>query len=312
MTDATVTNEAFDKIVQALEHQQIVAYFDVLNTTLLMYDVLNNLHIEVKHIWTRKWSYFTVLYILQRYLPFFDTAVVALHHHFGENLSIRYCDLNYKTFGWLIFVGILLSEMVLTLRVWSVWERSTTVAIGLVAFSLVCWVPCFVLLARFLATMRFAPLPSPKLRGCLFIGGSHLLFLSWVLMMVYDTCILVMMLIPGMTAYRRGGRSELFNTLYRDGVKYYVLIVLISITNVVVAVALPTDLILVLTSFERIFHSLLTSHAALHIRQVATRNDPDETLRLSQIQFRVPESENGVGRSLVSCHSLSDRSRGRD
>ncbi|KAG7089069.1 hypothetical protein E1B28_010779 [Marasmius oreades] len=274
---------AFERIVEALGHQQIIAHVDVFNATLLVYDVIINLPLEIELVWKRKWSYLTVLYILQRYIPFFDTAGVTLHHHFGTNLSPHTCTLDYSIAAWSYVVGIVLSEILLTLRVWAVWERSTPVAIGLVVYFLACWVPCYVFLAQFLSAMEFAVLPFPNFRGCFISGGSHVLYLCWVLLMVYDTGTLIMILIPGISAYRRGGRSELVKTVYRDGVVYYALIFLISTINVIIVLTLPADLVHLLSSFERVLHSLLTSRAILHIRQVALGQSTHQSLSSSEM-----------------------------
>ncbi|KAF9260180.1 hypothetical protein L218DRAFT_962804 [Marasmius fiardii PR-910] len=286
MPDAAAAKAAVEKIVEALGHQRIVSHVDVLSTTLLVYEVIINLPVEIEHIWMRKWSLLTVLYTLQRYLPFFDTAGLVLYHQFGANLSTRYCTLNYNIGGWSFIIGIVLSEIVLTLRVWAVWKRSIAVAIGLVVFFLACWVPCYVLFAEFLSATKFAILPLPDFRGCFIAGGSHILYLCWVLMMVYDTGTLVMILIPGVAAYRRGGRSELVKTVYQDGVIYYVFLFLISTINVIVILTLPPDLVHLLSSFERVLHSILTSRAVLHIRQVALDHSPyGHHQSISQLQF---------------------------
>ncbi|KAF9255801.1 hypothetical protein L218DRAFT_304369 [Marasmius fiardii PR-910] len=45
-----------------------------------------------------------------------------------------------------------------------------------------------------------------------------------------------------------------------------------SLINVIFISTLPDDLIFLLTTFERVLHSALTSRAILHIRQVVRRN----------------------------------------
>ncbi|KAF9270510.1 hypothetical protein L218DRAFT_40022 [Marasmius fiardii PR-910] len=308
MADPSARKEVFEKIVYALDHQQLVAHLDVVSATLLVYETIVNLHLEIQYIWTRKWSLFTVLYIIQRYLPFFDTTVLILHRksvrskfeHSLLHLKLQHRRMygsRYTTFangfdvvvhvGFYV-VGIALSEIVLTIRVWAVWKRSTLAGIGLLVFFLACWVPDYALFARFLSSMEFATPPLPKFRGCFIAAGSHILFVCWVLMMVYDSGMLVMILIPGVAAYRSGGRSELMKTIYRDGVIYYAYLFLISLINVIVILILPPDLVHLLNSFERVLHSVLTSRAILHIRQaVATQHYMDYVLshEISEISF---------------------------
>ncbi|KAF9255797.1 hypothetical protein L218DRAFT_1008153 [Marasmius fiardii PR-910] len=270
------------EIIELLSHQRIIAHLDVLNTTLLVYDVIINLPVEIDHVWRRKWTILSVLYIVQRYLPFFDTALVTLHHNFGMNLSVSYCHLSYRIVGWSFIIGVSLSQIVLTLRVWAIWRMSIPVGVGLTVLFLAIWVLCSYFDSRFSMSLKF--ISFLNYRGCLITGGSNILVIVfWVLMMVYDGCMLVMMLIPGVTALRRGGRSELVKTIYRDGVVYYALIFLLSGLNVIVILTLPSSLVFLLTSFERVLHSLLASRAILHIREVASKHSTSQTMSLSQI-----------------------------
>ncbi|KAJ8085930.1 hypothetical protein PM082_004749 [Marasmius tenuissimus] len=270
MTDGAAAAALFQKILTAVQHQKIVSYIDVVSSTVLAYDVLLNLDVEIQYVWTKKWSMITVIYLIQRYLPFFDTTGLVLHHQLGEGLSTKYCELNYHISGWCFVVGIVLSEILLTLRLWAVWKRSVPVAIGLVVFFLGCWVPCYILFNTFLNATEFANPPLPHFRGCFISGGSHILYLCWVLMMIYDSGTLIMILIPGIAAFRMGGSSELVKAVYRDGVIYYGYLFLISMVNVIIILTLPPDLVHLLSSFERVLHSVLVSRAVLHIRRLAS------------------------------------------
>ncbi|KAF9260250.1 hypothetical protein L218DRAFT_962860 [Marasmius fiardii PR-910] len=294
MADAS-SAATFLGIVEALDHQRMVSYLDVVSATLLVYDIIINLPAEIEHVWMKKWSFLTVLYIVQRYFPLFDSVVVVLRNDLGVNLSTSYCTLNYKIAGCMSYppfmlspemdflpligsyiAGLMLSELILTLRVWTVWERSFPAGIALMTFFLSCWVPGYVFLGKFLSAMEFAS-PPFFFRGCFVVGGSDILYLCWVLMIVYEAGTLIMILIPGVRVYRRGGRTELIVTVYRDGIIYYVLILLLSMINVVVIRTLPY-FVLLLNSLVRVLHSLLASRAILHIRQIGLQDSTHQTM----------------------------------
>ncbi|KAF9258457.1 hypothetical protein L218DRAFT_1005016 [Marasmius fiardii PR-910] len=102
---------------------------------------------------------------------------------------------------------------------------------------------------------------------------------------------LVIMLIPGVRAYQRGGKSELLRTIYEGGAIYYVLMFLISVINVIAILTLSPDLVLLLCPFERLLHSILTSRAVLDLRQAAWRRSQSQTFQmLSQLQFQATQS----------------------
>ena len=50
-----------------------------MSITLLIYDYILTLPMEVSLIWRAKWTVMKVLYVIQRYLPFEDTVIVLLH-----------------------------------------------------------------------------------------------------------------------------------------------------------------------------------------------------------------------------------------
>ncbi|KAJ8085543.1 hypothetical protein PM082_004361 [Marasmius tenuissimus] len=266
----TAATPLYPVLTTSIWHQKFVAYADVVSSTILVYDVVLNLALEVKHVWGKNWTFVTVVYLIQRYLPFVDTVGMTLYHEFQEDLTPRYCFFSYTISGWSYIIGIVLSEVLLAVRLWAVWERRISAAIIIFVFCLGCLVPCFVSFNSFKYTTEFSVPPLPQLRGCFISGGNDVLYLCWIFLMVYDTGTMIMMVIPGISAFRMGGKSELVKTIYRDGIIYYILIFLVSVVNVVVVCTLPRDLVNLLAAFERVLHSVLTSHAILHIRRVAS------------------------------------------
>ncbi|KAL0573799.1 hypothetical protein V5O48_008152 [Marasmius crinis-equi] len=83
-----------------------------------------------------------------------------------------------------------------------------------------------------------------------------------------------MMAIPGVREYRTGGLYKLLRAVYQGGVIYYGFISIVSILNVVVILTLPRDYVHLLAAFERVLHSVLSSRAILHIREIASRSGP--------------------------------------
>lgn len=264
------------KVLQALQHQQLVAYLDVVSASLFLYDYLLTLPMEIALIWPSKWCLLKMLYIAQRYTPFYDTLGLVLHHQFALNLSPTYCLTNYKISGWSYISSIAISEVILALRLWAIYDQSHRVALWLAIFFLACWIPNFTIMGHFLKSMGFAPPPIPY-PGCFIIAGSPILAVCWILMMIYDAGNVVMMSLRGYTAYRSGGNSHFLNVVYRDGIIYYFCLFLVSTVNVVVINILPPDLVHLLSSFERILHSILTSRIVLHIREVGSMTPASDT-----------------------------------
>lgn len=62
----------------ALQDAQISLLL-VSSVALLLYDYALTLSLEVDLVWRAPWNLLKLFYIVQRYLPFFDTAFLVLH-----------------------------------------------------------------------------------------------------------------------------------------------------------------------------------------------------------------------------------------
>ncbi|KAG7440600.1 uncharacterized protein BT62DRAFT_577972 [Guyanagaster necrorhizus] len=273
------TNGSLESIETAFQHTRLVGYMDVSSVALLLYDYTLTLSLEVDLVWCAPWSLLKLFYIVQRYLPFFDTAFLVLYHQFAPELSIRYCQISHSMSGWMFTTGIAISEVILTARVWAVWECNKKLTFGLPVFFLLCWAPNFAMMGVFLKSMKFGPAPLPSL-GCFVTTSDDILYLCWTCLMIYDTGMLLLMLVAGVRAYKTGGDSALFNVVFRDGVMYYAYLFVISVINVAMILSLPRDLVHLLSSAERVIHALLTSRVVLDIRAQGKRTEIDQMMCL--------------------------------
>ncbi|KAJ8088348.1 hypothetical protein PM082_022421 [Marasmius tenuissimus] len=67
--------------------------------------------------------------------------------------------------------------------------------------------------------------------------------------MIYDTVMLIMILIPGVAAFRFCKSSRLMKTIYEDGALYHGFIFLLSVVNVFVILTLPFNMIHLFATF---------------------------------------------------------------
>ncbi|KAJ8089721.1 hypothetical protein PM082_014989 [Marasmius tenuissimus] len=268
------------QLVSSIHHQRLSSYLDVCASALFLYDWIVHLSLEVQYMWTAPSSFSTlqILYFVQRYLPFLDTVV--LHNYFNHQVfnttNPHSCQVIISISGWMSITGIVISEITLGFRLWAVWRGKRSFLYMLVIFFVACWIPAYVYFGLFISGLGFGS-PPPGLndnKGCFLIRGNSLLVVSWSMMMLYDTGTFVMMMIPGFKAYRTGGRSELMKVIYRDGAIFFAMIFLVSVANVVVILLLPDELIHLLSAFERVFHSIITSHVILLIRMAGSTKVP--------------------------------------
>ncbi|KAF9474767.1 hypothetical protein BDN70DRAFT_296781 [Pholiota conissans] len=214
-----------------------------------------------------------ILYIIQRYLPFFDTVGLVLYHQLKGGLKEVECKKIYFASGYMIVIGMACSELILTVRAWAVWNQDRRLTIFLpIAYALF-WLPNFVFLTIFLRSLKFTDLPYP-LVGCFVTSADHILIMCWVVVLIWDAIILGLMAVPGIRAFKAGGNTALTRVVFRDGALYYFYLFLLSSVNISIAAVLPAQYSQLLTSTARCFHSMLTSRVLLHIRAHTSDADP--------------------------------------
>uniref|UniRef100_A0A0W0F7N5 DUF6533 domain-containing protein n=1 Tax=Moniliophthora roreri TaxID=221103 RepID=A0A0W0F7N5_MONRR len=268
---------------------QAATYSDTAVAALVAYDYIITLPDEIELVWSARWNLTKVLYLLQRYMPFVDTVALVLHNDFTPGLGYQQCRNTYDISGWMFVIGIALSEVLLTLRLWAVWHKDYRLTIGLPIFFAVCWGIIFTVMAIWLPSMTcelhitrlphdpmetcdptVGPQPLPHL-GCYVSGGSSILFIAWVLVMLYDGGTMSLMVISGIASYRSGVHRGLVKTIHRDGVFYYIVLFCFALANVVTTVVLPGELQAIVSSAERVMHPILTSRVIHSIRAKASR-----------------------------------------
>ncbi|KAI0084389.1 hypothetical protein BDY19DRAFT_909865 [Irpex rosettiformis] len=207
----------------------IVPYTIAAFGTLLVYDYLCTLADEVSLVWLQPWNIGTILFLLNRYPPFVDTFLSlrgkmlivlstpsAIDCGRFTRLSValttvqypEVCLRNFKTVTWLIVSGVFVAEMILMIRTYAIFQRKRWIRIFL------CILMAIVLVA-----------------GCV----------------VVELELESLHFIVGLTAFKavqhlRRSRSPLVINLYRNGLLFYIYILLISLANVIVPVVGSSEL----------------------------------------------------------------------
>ncbi|KAG7091409.1 hypothetical protein E1B28_010446 [Marasmius oreades] len=295
-------------LLETLEHETLVYYVVVAGGVLFVYDILINLDIEIECIWgtldlrkrKRGFVIFNLLYLAQRYLPLLDQVILDQYILLGATNS-RKCEIGFTLSAWCSVVGVLLSELILVLRIWGVWAMKPSIAVILVALALGCSVPTVIFFERFLKGLQYPELDMPglvQLRRCLILVRNKDVYVCWILLMIIDGAGFILMAIPGVKAYRSGGNSNLIRAVYRDGVIYYALIFMVSLVNVIIILLLPPELVIIISPFERVLHSILASRVILHIRRVALQDNiqRDDTFggMMTTIEFISQDTEMSI------------------
>jgi hypothetical protein len=241
---------------------------------MFIWDYILTFGMEVELVWKSEWNFMKGLYLFQRYLPFIDTVWLGSYRQTGTNLTEDTClKLGYS--GVSVVVGIAASEMILTLRTWTVWDRNKRLGIILLIIFNLAWISSLVIIVRFNNSLTYGAPPYPGFNGCFLTYANQDVVYTWVILLIWDALLLMLMLVPAFRAYRHGGNSTLIKLVYGEGIVYYLYLFALSCINVIVFKTLPLQYQLLLTPVERVVHSMLTSHVLLHIRAQARGNADD-------------------------------------
>ncbi|KAK7472341.1 hypothetical protein VKT23_000460 [Stygiomarasmius scandens] len=264
---------------------------NVASITILVYDYLLTLEREIVLVWNGHWGAIKILYILSRFPPFFDVPLV-LYYSLAPNIPLERCHPIYSVASWFTIYGIVIAEAILMKRTVALWGVDKRVSRGLLVLMIAITIPCAILLALFLQTIKYGLPPLPTVTGCYPTEGGVIIFVDFILLILYESIMLGLTMWVGVKRFRHS-RNPLVVTLYRDGIYYFVYTFVISLGNIIVLVAGPPELLDLLNTFQRVMHSILSTRVILHVRIADERVKKDNlggsavarTFPLSTINF---------------------------
>ncbi|KAH7918276.1 hypothetical protein BV22DRAFT_1100573 [Leucogyrophana mollusca] len=274
--------------LRAVYALQLNTCTSVVSLAILAYDYLLTLDLEIKYIWHAHWSIVKWLYLLTRYLPFIE-AVVVLTRILAPGLDAETCHILMVSNCWMYTVGMGMSEVVLMIRTWAVWERRRSIGVGLIIYLFVLTTPTWWATLRFSRSITYALPPTPSIVGCMTIHNNALVAIDWVLLMVMELGVLMLMVIKAVKNYKKNPGLTLYKVILRDGIAYYINLWALSIINLLIIATQPPDLYLLFVAPVRVIHSLLTARIVLRIREFGDRSQvsPDGGLETGRTTGRI-------------------------
>ncbi|TCD64262.1 hypothetical protein EIP91_004301 [Steccherinum ochraceum] len=286
--------------ISGFQNLRTETYLDVASAALLVYDFILTFPAEVTLIWPSQWNLVRILFFLTRYLAFVDMSLV-LFYQTKTNVTVETCKRTYFPAGWLIVIGISIAEIILVVRTWAIWGRSKRIGIALGVVSVVALTPVLVIEHLFLNSLTFAPYPNPATPGCLLTGGSSVIAISFVIVIMFETFVLILTLVKGVQHYRIAGNRGFVSVLYRDGILFYIYLLrgwsrssilllaseataVVSLINLIVIVTAPRELADILAIFQRVLHSCLSTRVLLNLREARARETHLPSLNSTPLQ----------------------------
>jgi len=237
----------------------------------MVYDYLLTIHDEIRLVWFSPWSYTKILFLLVRYLPFIG-IYFDLHNQILLGSTKGECEWMYPMLMWVTTIAMFAAISVLTIRTWAVWRRDMKVGGFLAALTVGAFVGASYCNAKFNRSLKISDSPIPGNRGCFVTGASTILRVDFIASGVLEFSALILMAISAYKAYRIGNTNKLSTVLHRDGIIYYVFLLVASIANVSVMSAAPIDLMFMLIPICGALYQVLTCRIVLNIRSVGNQD----------------------------------------
>ncbi|KAJ6546183.1 hypothetical protein DFH09DRAFT_1321107 [Mycena vulgaris] len=117
---ACATVLVYDWMCTLDQEVAVISYFDLISIDTF----------QISCVWSRPRTLGTLFFVFNRYLPFIDVFLCLS----GTRISAE-CLTRFKIVGWFTVVGIFLSEVILMLRTYALWERRRGAIISLSILS---------------------------------------------------------------------------------------------------------------------------------------------------------------------------------
>ncbi|KAJ7598868.1 hypothetical protein C8J56DRAFT_915214 [Mycena floridula] len=236
---------------------------------MLTYDYFLTCGLEIEYIWSRPWSVSAVLFLINRYLPLVDVSL---------SLTLRFtpqtqdsCLRKIEAVTLIGLFAIVLCEVILMLRTSAMWSnrRSIVIIFSILTLVLVGNFIAVVILQKTIFTgiiQHFLHLPeSPP---CDVLSGVIVLSPWYIAVAASETIIGALMISKAVKDLPRSN-SHWVAQLYREGIIFYLGIIVISLLNATVPFFAP-QVAGSLSMLQRGAHSIICNRILLLIFRTQT------------------------------------------
>ncbi|EGN96483.1 hypothetical protein SERLA73DRAFT_141908 [Serpula lacrymans var. lacrymans S7.3] len=259
-----------------LSDLQTTKYLNVAGLAIWIFDYVLSFESEIRLVWGRKWDATRILFSLARYLTLVGvimTVYAAVQTRTG----------NCAPFGDVSNVfhilSIIVAEGLLIMRTYAFWQRSKRLMIWLLGFAVISLVAAMVL-----SRLIQGPAEKPNLGGCVFVSSKTGAAIQYSFLINYECVLLGLTMYKFVKHYRRN-KSALVTALYWGSIKYMSCMIIVTLANIVVSVALPIGYRNALDTLQLVLHSILASRILFDLRETDAREHIDVLPIASSIYF---------------------------
>ncbi|TFK17193.1 hypothetical protein FA15DRAFT_356076 [Coprinopsis marcescibilis] len=273
-----------DQFIASMGRVQNSKYVPVAILAYLVVDYFQTLEAEVTYMWRGRLSLLKALFFVTRYLPFIEIPLSVLYNE-ARGLSPQACHAVFGSTSIMCGLGTCIAEAIMFLRVYAISRQKRSVRIYLSLHFIIIQSVAMSLFIIFVNSLSF----FPDFPVCIPMHAEINQMKA-----VFGIILLNQVVITSMSFYFvlttfRNSRGPLTQTLYEDGILYFVIITAITVVNLVFTFTMPVEYMFLLSGLQRVVHATLATRIVLGMRQAA-EEDLDLTGIISDVRFEFIKS----------------------
>ncbi|EJD44300.1 hypothetical protein AURDEDRAFT_166682 [Auricularia subglabra TFB-10046 SS5] len=271
--------EPHDAALAVLRSWQVIKFTYVCKAALFTYDFVITVVPEANLVWSSGLGLAEGLFYAARYSAWPELCAEMLLW-FGM-LDDKHCRWVGKC-----LTGALLSQGVIMLRTWAIWNGSFSFKLFFALVGSASAVTYIYLNAEWIIHTRLEAVRDmyPGMRGCMFTASYRPVWIGWLLFCCNDFSLLFLTVIKYTQNRRRGlpRNPKLTAALYRDAFFYFSFMLPLAVANLTVSLVATNYYQFLLYGMERILYTTLACRIIINLRAAARK--PEMTLDLSTMQ----------------------------
>ncbi|RDX46625.1 hypothetical protein OH76DRAFT_1485320 [Lentinus brumalis] len=262
--------------------------------TYLIMDVVSTIDDEVELMWPSRLTFMKVVFLINRYSPFVDSTL-AVFIVLGAR-STEVCRRVWIAIISFYMLGSFASETIIIVRTLAIWNFDKVV-LAITAFVTGgALVAVLTTISQYMQAIRYPDDDLIAVTGCIIGIADQEGWTLFVVVLIMETTLVALTIIRRLqtrTGSRRTG--PVMDTMYRDGLFFYAIILGFSIANLCCMMAAPVAVSSILQMPLRAVHSTLCSRVLFNLRNAA--------LRSSRLSLSIESSVMFNAMGFESCHA---------
>jgi len=285
---ANVTS--IDVLETTVRSLHTVRYAELSSTTIMLFDHLMTIDLEVELIWQASWTLGKFLFILNRY---HGLAILIFNNYalFASRLTDSFCLVWFRWQGSVGVIMCMTTEVVLQFRLYALYFLSKKVLLLVFTTFFFVSVASATMMGAFLAEISVVSYNLDGVSFCVAKNITGHFYAFWIPILFYETFLCGLALLRGWHNFQSAPLSIFFSgrwvfeTLIRDSVLYFLIIFVTYLVNLVLF-AKPSNLVEVPIGFAVAMSCVMGNRLLLNVRETVWKPNPSD-IDLSDPLFQI-------------------------